>query len=345
MAARGTRGKQLPSSAGLAPTKDPWEDSEKQHWEQRAPFQKLCPTGSFQHKAQAMFSWSQWAPVPTCTPLKFSTNQGLTTNGGTFGHLHPLWEEDITKVHAVISFPSSLTPFLLFSLLFQLFMLIFVFLLPPNSLFPCLSVPTSISLCPLFYSPPPACPILTSRSCFSWSFQFIFLFQQRRPVSLSHSFSSPFPYFSRSLYLFLLFFSLRTPFISLFLPLCSYLHFSVPFNSTPLLQHVLFSQVGPVFPRFFNSYFCSNREGWAFAEPTLPWALSQPGSLAEGEQGHRAPRALPLGSVPVRSCQIHSLVASPRGLTLSGGVFITNMAFLGAWGYFVWVHSRQIWAG
>ena len=50
---------------------------------------------------------------------------------------------------------------------------------------------------------------------------------------------------------------------------------------------------------------------------------------------------LPLGSVPGGSCRIDSLAASPRGAGLSGGVFVTNVAFLGAHGYFVKMHSRQ----
>lgn len=160
--------KQLCSSASMAPTKDPWEDTEKKkHWKQRAPFQKQFLTGSFQQ----MPGYGLMVSVSTSFYMhttEIQSNRGLTTNGGTFGHLCPLWEKDITKTHPV--FLSLLLSFFLlyfpyFSNTLCLFLPFFSLLTPFLSLFLPLR-PYSISLGPLFYSHPPACPVLTSRSLF-----------------------------------------------------------------------------------------------------------------------------------------------------------------------------------
>lgn len=138
--------KQLCSSAGLAPTKDPWEDTEKkEHWEQRSPFQKQFLTDSFQqmpgHGLMVSVSTSFYMHT-----TEIQSNQGLTTNGGTFGHLCPLWEEDITKTHAV--FPSLLLSYFLlyfpyFSNSLCLFLPFFSLLTPFLSLF--------LPFCPYFH--------------------------------------------------------------------------------------------------------------------------------------------------------------------------------------------------
>lgn len=166
----------------------------------------------------------------------------------------------------------------------------------------------------------------------------------------SHSFSS---LFSLLLQLFMLLFCLSSPsqlpFPPFLLPpLCA-------LCSTPLLQRVPLSQVGAFSPRFFNLYFCSNGEGRASAEPTFPRALSQHHSLAgvslssaEGSRDTPNSSHGPAQFSPVQTQELSNRFFGGfpwRGHSVWRCFHYKTWPFLGALGYFVPVHSRQMRAG
>lgn len=114
--------------------------------------------------------------------------------------------------------------------------------------------------------------------------------------------------------------------------------------STPILQHALFSQVGPFSPAFPIYIFIptGKAEPLQSPEPSARLVLWLRGVWAQLE-GSRAHTECLAQLIPLRSCQIGSLVASPGGSVCLEGFSSQTWPFWVL--YFVQVHSMQIWAG